>query len=111
MRDLLLSKGQYILFFLILVLGFFLRAQETLSNNYLFLLDQGRDMMAVKSIVFEHHLTLIGPYTSLGGVFQGPFYYYLLSVPAFLTSGDPLGPLVLMLLISMAVPVVVFFFL
>lgn len=45
--------------------------------------------------------TLIGPYTSLAGVFQGPLYYYLIAIPSKLTNGDPLGPLVLMLCISM----------
>lgn len=60
-------------------------------------------MMAVKNIVFNHDITLIGPYTSLGGVFQGPIYYYLLSIPTFLLGGDPWGAVVLMLLISLAV--------
>lgn len=100
-----------ILFFLILILAFFLRAQEVLFNNYLFLLDMGRDMLAVKEIVFEHNLTLIGPYTSLAGVFQGPFYYYLLALPTLFSNGDPIGPLILMVLISLATGLVAFYFL
>lgn len=98
------------LFLIIFLLAFFLRAQETLSGNYLFLLDQGRDMMAVKSIVYDHHLTLIGPNTSLQGVFQGPLWYYLLSVATILTRGDPWGGVVLSLLISLATIVVAFMF-
>lgn len=86
---------------LVFVLAFFLRAQETLSHNFLFLIDQGRDLMAVKQIVYDHHLTLIGPYTSLQGVFQGPLWYYLLSIPLFLFNGDPWGTIVLMLFLSM----------
>lgn len=100
----------YVLAIPVFVLGFFLRAQETISHNYLFLIDQGRDMLAVKGIVFDHHLTLIGPYTSLTGVFQGPLWYYLLAIPTFITRGDPWGTVVLMLLISMAVLGVVFYF-
>ncbi len=100
----------YIFLLFILLLGFFLRAQETLSHNFLFLLDQGRDMMAVKDIVFGHHLTLIGPYTSLGGVFQGPIWYYLLAIPTYITNGDPWGAVALMLIISMAVLFLVFFY-
>jgi len=99
-----------LLFSPIFILGFFLRAQEVLSNNYLFLLDMGRDMLAVKGIVFDHHLTLIGPYTSLAGVFQGPLYYYLLSVPTFLLGGNPLGALVLMLTISLLTILAVLYF-
>lgn len=71
----------------------------------------GRDMLAVKGIVFDHHPTLIGPYTSLGGVFQGPFYYYLLAIPTAITGGDPWGPLALMLIISITTAVVAFYFL
>jgi len=105
-----LSKLALLLLALILFLGFFLRVQETLTGNYLFLLDQGRDLLAVKKIVFEHRLTLIGPYTSLGGVFQGPLWYYLLAIPTFILRGDPWGSLVLMLIISMTVLIVVFCF-
>ncbi|MEX2007783.1 MAG: glycosyltransferase family 39 protein, partial [Candidatus Levyibacteriota bacterium] len=106
----ILQAVKKFLFLLILALGFLLRAQETLSGNYLFLLDQGRDMMAVKSIVYDHHLTLIGPHTSLGGVFQGPFWYYLLAVATFLTGGNPWGGVFLSLLISMGTIVVAFLF-
>lgn len=92
-----------------LAIAVLLRGQEVFSNNYLFLIDQGRDMMKVKEIIYDHHPTLIGPYTSLGGVFQGPFYYYLISIPAFIFKGDPLGPLVLMLLISVSAMFIAFF--
>lgn len=93
--------------FLILILffAFFLRAQESISGNYLFLLDQGRDMMDVKSIVFDGKLTLRGPYTGLQGVFQGPLWYYLLAIPTFLLRGDPIGTVWLMLILSMLVVV------
>lgn len=92
----------------ILLLAFVLRAQETLSHNFLFLLDQGRDMMAVKQIVYDHRLTLIGPYTSLGGVFQGPLWYYLLAIPTIIFNGDPWGAVLLMLVISMSVVIVAY---
>ena len=104
------SLFEWFAVFGIFILGFFLRAQETLSHNFIFLLDSGRDMMAVRSIVFDHHLTLIGPNTSLGGVFQGPFYYYLLAVPTAIFGGDPWGNILLMLLISLTVLVAVFYF-
>ena len=93
----------------IFALAFFLRAQEAISGNYLFLIDQGRDMMAVKKIVFDHHLTLIGPYTSLQGIFQGPIWYYLLSVPLFLARGNPISSIYLMLVISLSVVLISFF--
>src|SRR3989344_7539915 len=99
------------LFLAVFIIGFLLRAQESISRNFIFLIDQGRDMMAVKSIVFDHHLTLIGPYTSLQGLFQGPLWYYLLAIPTFITQGDPWGTVALMLIISLSVLVIVFFWL
>lgn len=98
------------LFLLIFIIGFLLRAQETISGNFLFLLDQGRDMLAVKGILYEHHLTLIGPYTSLQGVFQGPLWYYLLAIPTFIGGGNPWGGVVLMLIISLIVILLSFIF-
>jgi len=91
-------------------MAFFLRSQETLSGNFLFLLDSGRDMMDVKGIVFDHKLTLIGPYTSLGGVFQGPLYYYLLAIPTFIFQGNPWGNILLMLIISLVTIFIAFYF-
>lgn len=95
-------------FIFIFLLGFALRAQEAVSGNFLFLLDQGRDMLAVKSIVFDHHLTLIGPYTSLQGLFQGPLWYYLLAIPTIIGKGDPRGAVFLMLFISLMTIIVVY---
>lgn len=92
-------KNLFILF--LFLLGFSLRFPELYFNNFLFLLDQGRDLLDVKRIVFDGHLTLIGSYTGLQGVFQGPFYYYLLAIPLFLTGGNPWGAQLLMVVISM----------
>lgn len=92
-----------------LFLGIGLRAQEMISHNFLFLLDQGRDMMAVKSILYDGHLTLIGPSTSLRGVFQGPLWYYLLAFSTGIFGGDPWGGIVLMVVISILVLIVVYF--
>ncbi len=86
----------------IFLLGFFLRAQETLSGNFLFLKDQGRDLLAVKSIVIDKKPTLIGPYTGLQAVFQGPLYYYTLAIPFAFSGGDPRAIMWLMLAVSMA---------
>lgn len=103
------KKLFFIIFILILILGFGLRAQEMISHNFLFLLDQGRDMMAVKGILYDHHITLIGPSTSLRGVFQGPLWYYLLAFSTGIFGGDPWGGIVLMVAISVLVLLVVYF--
>src|SRR3990167_1515321 len=107
MLNILRTNGVFIVIFL---LAFFLRAQEVLTNNYLFLLDQGRDMMAVKKIVFDHDLIFIGPNTSLSGVFQGPLHYYLLAPLTYVFNGDPIGAMITMLIVSLLVIVIVYMF-
>lgn len=93
----------------VLFLGILLRGQEAYSHNFLFLIDQGRDMLAVKNIIFDHHLTLIGPYTSLQGVFQGPGWYYLLSIPTILFNGNPWGGILLMFILSIGTIIIAYF--
>ena len=81
-----------ILLGLIFIFGFLVRAIEVLTNNYIFLFDQGRDYLVVKEIVLNHKLTLIGASTGLHGIFSGPFWYYLLTIPslfAFVEHNPP----------------------
>ncbi|MBI2613532.1 MAG: glycosyltransferase family 39 protein [Candidatus Levybacteria bacterium] len=66
-------------------------------------------MMAVKGILYDHHQTLIGPATSLRGVFQGPLWYYLLALSTAIFGGDPWGGIALMFIISISVLLVVYF--
>lgn len=87
---------------LIVLLALFPRSIEALNKNPIFGFDQGRDYLAVKNIVVNHKLVLIGEELGAGsagvtGVFQGPFYYYSLAIPFILFKGDPVGGVYLML--------------
>lgn len=46
-----------------------------------FLGDEGRDALIVKEMLTERHIPLIGPPTSIGDMYNGPLYYYMMSVP------------------------------
>lgn len=61
-----------------------------LKENLFFGPEQGIDFLAVKSIVLDHRITLIGSTTDVGGVFHGPAYYYFLSILFAITKGNPL---------------------
>lgn len=92
---------------LIIYLIIFPRASEFLSGNYIFGFDQGRDYLAVKQIVVEKKLTLIGSELGAGsaglsGIFHGPGYYYLLALGFLISKGDPYSGIVLMLFLSLA---------
>lgn len=91
----------FILTLSLIFLSIIPRSTEVINKNFLFLLDHGRDYIAVKNIAIDHKLTLIGAEIGSGGagfqgLFHGPFYFYFLSVPFFLFGGDPYGGLILM---------------
>lgn len=56
-----------------------------------FLSDQGRDAIIVKRIITLEHLPAIGPPTSIGHIFLGPFYYYLIAPFLWITKLNPVG--------------------
>ncbi len=75
---------------LIILAGWFLRLYR-IQDFYMFLADQGRDALIVKKIVTLHNFPAIGPPSSIGEVFLGPFYYYLVAPFLFLTRLNPVG--------------------
>lgn len=75
----------------ILILGFYLRAGGILTDSFAFTYDVGRDLLALYNIVYLYDIPLIGPTTGLQGLFYGPWWYYILSIPYLLSGGDPHG--------------------
>lgn len=68
--------------------AFFLRAY-LIPQNLFFGPEQGRDFLAIKNIAINHNLTLIGAKTDVEGIFHGPLYYYLATVPFVISDGNP----------------------
>lgn len=86
---------------LITIFGSLPRIIELLSGNYLFGFDQGLFYEAVYKIVVLHQPTLIGAEVGgIGGFFQGPGWYYLLSLAFLAFNGDPYGAMVLMFVLG-----------
>lgn len=92
MRERLSTRATFIFLITAIIIGLFMRIAH-LKENLFFAYEQGRDMLAVKKIV-DGDLTLIGPRTSIEGVFHGPLYYYLMVPFYLLFSGDPIGMMV-----------------
>jgi len=67
----------------------------------MFLADQGRDAVIVRRIVTLQKFPLIGPPSSIGEVFLGPFYYYLIAPFLWIFQQNPVGLAVGVALISM----------
>lgn len=80
-----------ILLGVVLSVGLYLRIGGVLTNSFAFTYDVGRDMLQVQNIVVNHKIPLIGQTTGLGGLFYGPWWYYILT-PVFIASnGNPQG--------------------
>ncbi len=84
-----LLKKEYFFLLLILLVGLILRLPGVLTNSFAYTYDVGRDMLALHSIVYDHKVPLIGPTTGFQGIFYGPWWYYILTVPFILSGGNP----------------------
>ena len=69
---------------LILAVAIFLRFYN-LKNTMMFQGDQGRDAMVVANIFKNLDPVFIGPVTSIGNMYLGPFYYYFMLPFLFLS--------------------------
>lgn len=74
------EKIIFILLLAVLILAAFLRFYK-LDQYMIFLGDEGRDAIIVKEMVEGNHFPLIGPPTSVGNIYLGPLYYYMMFIP------------------------------
>lgn len=80
---------------IILVIGFLFRLYISSGNNFIFNMDNARDMVDVREMVVLGKLRLIGQTTAIDGVYYGPLWYYMLSVPFILSGGNPYASILL----------------
>lgn len=93
------QKGYFILAILVLILAAFLRLFR-ISEYMIFLGDEGRDAILVKDILINHHFPLIGPPTSVGNIYLGPLYYYMMAVALAISNLNPVAASVMNALIG-----------
>ncbi len=87
------NKKETILLIAILLLGSFLRLYR-IGEYMTFLGDEGRDVIIVRRFLVDFDLMLIGPGTSIGNMYLGPLYYYMMAFPLWLFNYSPVGPAV-----------------
>jgi len=90
-----------IILLLIIFLAAFLRLWR-LPEYMTFLGDEGRDALAVKQMIVDHKFRLIGPVTSIGNMYLGPLYYYLMLPAMFIFRLSPVGPALMIALLGVA---------
>ena len=95
------NKKELVVIGLILLIGAFFRLYK-ISSYMTFLGDEGRDVIIVRRIFTELHPPLIGPGTSVGGMYLGPLYYYMMAIPLLIAGFSPVGPAVMVALLGVA---------
>ncbi len=73
-------RTEVLIVFGILLIAAFLRFYR-LPEYMTFLGDEGRDALVIKKMLVEHDLPFIGPPASVGNIYLGPLYYYMMAVP------------------------------
>src|SRR3990167_2057673 len=79
-----------------------------ISEYLTFLGDEGRDVLVVKRMLLDGKFTLLGPITSVGSIYMGPIYYYLMAPFLYLWNFDPTGPAVMVALLSVTTVYIIY---
>lgn len=88
-----LDKIEFFALVGILAVAAFLRLYK-IDQYMLFLGDEGRDAIVVRRLLVNFDPILIGPGTSIGNMYLGPLYYYLMAPVMALFRLSPVGPAV-----------------
>ena len=91
-----LTKWNFLLIVIILISGF-LRLYR-IDELHTFHNDEGRDALIAAEMIRTGKPTLLGPQTSVGNMYLGPLYYYLMVPALFLSGGNPVGPAIMVAL-------------
>ncbi len=103
-------KDQKMLFIaLILILGLaaFLRLYQ-IPGYMTFLGDEGRDALIMKKIL-SGDLPMIGPPTSVGNIYLGPLYYYMMFLSMAPTNLNPISAAIMNALIGILIVALVYY--
>jgi 4-amino-4-deoxy-L-arabinose transferase-like glycosyltransferase len=87
------NRSEAIILLILLAIGAFLRLYR-ISEYMTFLGDEGRDVIIVRRLLTRGDFFLIGPGTSIGNMYLGPLYYYMMAPALFLANFSPVGPAV-----------------
>lgn len=95
------KRLEFIVLFIVVTLSAFLRLYK-IDEYMLFLGDEGRDMVTVRRLLVNRDLVFVGPGTSVGSMYLGPVYYYLIAPFLWLFNFSPVGPSVEVALFGVA---------
>lgn len=89
MNNLLKKISQHKLFLILFVLAAVIRLVYVSNNVVPFMFDHGKDALAILHMIVVPKLKLIGPWTSIPGLYFGPGWYYLLAPFSLIFQYNP----------------------
>ncbi len=93
------NRTELIIFLLLIILTLGLRLYR-IDAYMTFLGDEGRDALMIKRILTTFDIPLIGPPTSVGNMYLGPLYYYMMAVAMALWWLNPIAAAVMVAVIG-----------
>ncbi len=84
---------------IILLIGTFMRLYK-IDQYMTFLGDEGRDVIIVRRLLVDFDPILVGPGTSIGNMYLGPLYYYMMAPALLLANFSPVGPAAMIALLG-----------
>lgn len=95
------NRREAIILGIILLLGAFFRLYK-IDEYMTFLGDEGRDAIVVRRLLVNFDPILVGPGTSIGNMYLGPIYYYMMAPALLLANFSPVGPAAMVALLGIA---------
>lgn len=99
LRSLIYKK--YLLF-LLLIFSAVTKLAIILPNTIPFSFDHGKDSLAILHMIKTFSPKLIGPWTSIPGLYFGPGWYYLLAPFYIIGNGNPVFAVLAMIILNLA---------
>lgn len=96
-----MTKLKKILIILVLGISTFTHLYR-IGQTYVFQNDEGRDALIAFRMIDSGRPILLGPETSVGNMYLGPFYYYLMAPSLWLSGLDPVGPAIMVAILAVA---------
>lgn len=103
------NKGEFFIFLIIIFTAAFFRLYK-IEGYMTFLGDEGRDAIVVKDILTKFDLPLLGPPTSIGNMYLGPLYYYMMAVSMAISWLNPVSSAVMVALVGTATVGFIYYF-
>lgn len=97
------KKHRYEIIFIVCLIAItaFLRLYR-IDEYMTFLGDEGRDAIVVKKILVNHDLPLLGAPTSVGNMYNGPLYYYMMAFAMAIWWMNPVAAATMVALLGTA---------